>query len=87
MSQRPLLVVFDATGAEGSEVARVLLQAPDRPFRVRAVTPHPGCAAAQALAALGAEICAADPDDPASDAHALHGAFGVFRLLGPRADT
>jgi uncharacterized protein YbjT (DUF2867 family) len=78
MSLRPLITVFGATGTQGSVVARTLLQAPGRPFRVRAVTRRPGCAAAQVLSEQGAELCAADLDDPAGVHRAVQGSHAVF---------
>lgn len=78
MSLTPLITVFGATGAQGGGLARALLRAADRPFRVRAVTRRPGRAAAQALAAQGAELCAADLDEPSSLARAMQGAHGAF---------
>ena len=78
MSNKPLITVFGATGAQGGGLARALLQAPERAFRVRAVTRRPGSPAAQALSALGAEVFAADLDDAASVERAMQGAYGVF---------
>jgi len=78
MSLKPLITVFGATGAQGGGVARTLLQAPERAFRVRAVTRRPGGPAAQALSELGAEIFAADLDDAASVERAMQGAHGAF---------
>lgn len=78
MSLIPLITVFGATGAQGGGLARALLQAADRPFRVRAVTRRPGCAEAQALAAQGAELCVADLDEPASVERAMQGAHGAY---------
>lgn len=80
MSHLPLITVFGATGAQGGGLARALLDAADRPFRVRAVTRRPGGAAAQALAARGAEVCAADLDDLDSVARAMAGSHGVFAV-------
>ena len=78
MSNKPLITVFGATGAQGGGVARALLKAPDRSFRVRAVSRRPGSPAAQALSELGAEVFAADLDDAASVERAMHGAHGAF---------
>lgn len=78
MTLKPLITVFGATGAQGGGLARALLSAADRPFRVRAVTRRPGSAAAQALAEQGAELFAADLDDLASVERALQGAHGAF---------
>ena len=78
MSHKPLITVFGATGAQGGGVARALLQAPERSFRVRAVTRRPGSPAAQSLSELGAEVFAADLDDAASVERAMQGAHGAF---------
>ena len=78
MSSKPLITVFGATGAQGGGLARALLQAPERAFRVRAVTRKPGSPAAQALSDLGAEVFAADLDDAASVERAMRGAHGAF---------
>ena len=78
MSHKPLITVFGATGAQGGGLARALLQAPERAFRVRAVTRKPGSPAAQALSQLGAEVFAADLDDAAGVERAMQGAHGAF---------
>lgn len=78
---RPLITVFGATGGAGGGLVRTLLAAAapgTREFRVRVATRHPGSAAAQALSALGAEVCAVDLDDAASVDRALAGAYGAF---------
>lgn len=73
---QPLITVFGATGAQGGHTARALLA--QRRWRVRAITRQPQSQAAQALAALGAEIVRADLDDAPSVQQAMHGAFGAF---------
>ncbi len=73
-----LITVFGATGRQGGAVARALLAR--RRWRVRAVTRRPQSAAAQALAAAGAELCRADLDEPLSLRAALRGAAGVFAV-------
>lgn len=70
------ILVFGATGAQGGSVARNLLAR--NQFNVRAITRKPDSPAAQALAALGAEIVQGDLDDRASLAAALEGVYGVF---------
>lgn len=79
-SDRPLIAVTGATGAQGGGLVRALLADPQQAFAVRAMTRRPNGAAAQALAALGAEVVAADLDDPASLPAALHGAHGLFAV-------
>lgn len=81
---KPLITVFCATGALGGGVTRELLCRTGRPFRVRAATRDPGGVAVEPLAACGAEIIAADLDDPASVQRAVRGACGVFVAV-PRA--
>ena len=78
MSQRPLITVFGATGAQGGGLARAILGDPQGRFRVRAVTRKPQSPAALQLAAAGAEVHAADLDDAASLKAAMRGAHGAF---------
>jgi len=74
----PLVTVFGATGAQGGGLVRAVL-ARDKPdFRIRAVTRHPHGDRASELAQLGAEVVAADLDDPASVEHAMRGAHGAY---------
>lgn len=75
---KKLIVVFGATGAQGGGLARAILAEPAAGFAVRAVTRKPDSDAAKALAAAGAEVVAADLDDPASVARAMNGAYGAF---------
>lgn len=75
---KPLITIFGATGAQGGGLARALLDGGARDFRVRAVTRQPGGAAARDLSERGAEIVAADLDDPASVERAMQGAHGAF---------
>lgn len=75
---KPLVTVFGATGRQGGAVARALLARGH--WRVRAVTRQPRRAAARALAALGAQLCRADLDEPASLSLALHDAQAAFMV-------
>lgn len=75
---KPLITVFGATGRQGGALAQALLAQGD--WRVRAVTRQPQGAAAQALAARGAEVCQADLDAPATLGPAMTGAQGVFAI-------
>ena len=74
----PLITVFGATGAQGGGLARAILADPARRFRLRAVTRKPQSPAALALAGAGAQVVAADLDDPASVTRAMQGAHGAF---------
>jgi uncharacterized protein YbjT (DUF2867 family) len=75
---RPILTVFGATGAQGGGLARAVLADARQRFTLRAVTRKPEGAAAQALARAGAQVVAADLDDPLSVRRALDGAHGAF---------
>ena len=74
---RDVILVTGATGNQGNAVARHLLF---QGHRVRAMTRKPDGAAAQALAALGAEVVQGDLDVPSSVDKALAGAVGAFAV-------
>jgi uncharacterized protein YbjT (DUF2867 family) len=78
MSRCPVIAVVGATGAQGGGLARAILADPARSFTVRAITRCADAVAARTLAALGAQVVAADLDDAASLEGALQGAYGVF---------
>lgn len=71
MSDKKIIVVAGATGAQGGGLARAILNDTDGPFTARALTRNVDSDNAQALATAGAEVVAADYDDPES----LHRAF------------
>ena len=78
MSEKKLIAVTGATGAQGGGLVRAILADPTGGFAVRAITRKPDSDAARALAAAGAEVVAADTDDPATLDRAFAGAYGVF---------
>jgi uncharacterized protein YbjT (DUF2867 family) len=78
MSERKIITVFGATGAQGGGLARSILEDRDGPFSVRAVTRNVNSAAARALAAAGAEVVAVDVDDADAVARAMQGAYGAY---------
>jgi uncharacterized protein YbjT (DUF2867 family) len=78
MSNRKIIAVFGATGAQGGGLARAILDDPDGGFAVRAVTRDVDSDKAKALAESGAEVVAADVDDDASLRRALDGAYGAY---------
>lgn len=78
MPERRIIAVVGATGAQGGGLARAILDDPDAGFALRALTRKIASAPAQALAARGAEVLAADLDDPASLRRAFAGAHGAF---------
>jgi len=78
MTNRKIIVVTGATGAQGGGLARAILDDPDGDFAVRAITRDPGSDKARELASHGAEVVAADVDDPASLDKAMAGAWGAY---------
>ena len=78
MSDKKIIAVVGATGAQGGGLARAILADASGAFSLRALTRKPEGNAATALAAAGAEIVAADLDDEASLRRAFEGAHGVF---------
>jgi len=78
MQDRKVIAVVGATGAQGGGLARAILDDPDGGFAVRAITRNVASDKARALAARGAEVVAADLDDPASLQRAFEGAYGAY---------
>ena len=78
MSEKKILAVIGATGAQGGGLVRAILDDPHGEFRARAVTRNPDSEKGRALAAAGAEVVAGDADDPASLDRAFAGAYGAF---------
>jgi uncharacterized protein YbjT (DUF2867 family) len=78
MSEKKIIAVVGATGAQGGGLARAILEDRNSPFTVRAITRNPASEKAQALAALGAEVVQADLDDQASLERAFTGAHGAY---------
>ncbi len=78
MPQKKIIAIFGATGAQGGGLAHAILNDPTSEFSVRAITRDPQSDKAKALAQMGAEVVAADIDDPASIKKALEGAYGAY---------
>ncbi len=78
MSDKKIIAVFGATGAQGGGLARAIAADPDGPFVARAITRKVDSEKAAALAGLGVEVVAGDADDPESLERALAGAYGAF---------
>jgi len=78
MSDRKIIAVVGATGAQGGGLVQALLKDALGGFTPRAVTRNPESAKARALAERGAQVVAADIDDEASLAKALAGAHGAY---------
>lgn len=80
MSDKKIIAVTGATGAQGGGLARAILADDSAEFAVRAITRNVESDPAKALAAAGAEVVVADLDDVASLESAFVGAHGVFCL-------
>jgi uncharacterized protein YbjT (DUF2867 family) len=82
MSDKKLIVVFGATGAQGGSVVQSILSDPKlkQSWAVRGVTRDVTKPSAKALEALGAETVAADLNDASSLQAALKGAYAVFAV-------
>ncbi|WSQ06706.1 NmrA/HSCARG family protein [Streptomyces sp. NBC_01231] len=78
MSNKKVIAVAGATGAQGGGAARAILADPESGFTVRALTRNPDSPAARELAALGAEVVRADFYDEPSVHKAFEGAYGAF---------
>ena len=78
MSEKKIIAVVGATGAQGGGLARAILSDPDGGFTARALTRNVDSPKAQELAALGAEVVAADVDDVESLEQAFDGAYGAY---------
>lgn len=78
MNEGRIIAVVGATGAQGGGLVRAIQGDPGGGFVARALTRDPSSGKARALAELGAEVVAADVDDPESLRRAFHGAHGAF---------
>jgi uncharacterized protein YbjT (DUF2867 family) len=78
MSNKKVIAVVGATGAQGGGLLRAILNDPDHEFSVRAITRDVSTDKAKELAKLGAEVVAADLDNPESVEKAFHGAYGAY---------
>jgi uncharacterized protein YbjT (DUF2867 family) len=81
-SRRPIAVV-GATGLQGGATVRALL---DANTPVRALARRTDSDAARALTELGADVVAADLDDPEGLRAAFTGVHGVFAMTTPGYD-
>jgi len=78
MTERKIIAIIGATGAQGGGLVRAILDDPRGDFTARAITRDTGSDRARELAGRGAEVVAADVDDEASLRNALQGAWGAY---------
>jgi uncharacterized protein YbjT (DUF2867 family) len=80
MSDKKIIAIVGATGAQGGGLARAVLADPQSEFAVRAITRDVNSDKAKALANQGAEVVKADIDDVESLKKAFKGSYGVYAL-------
>ena len=78
MSDKKIIAVTGATGAQGGGLVRAILADPNGGFAARAITRDVSSDKAKELAKLGAEVVAGDIDDAASLKKAFAGAHGAY---------
>jgi uncharacterized protein YbjT (DUF2867 family) len=80
MSNKKIIAVLGATGAQGGGLVRAILADKSGEFSVRALTRDVNSDKAKALAKLGAEVVKADIDSYDSLKSAFAGAYGVYAV-------
>ncbi|MDO8665391.1 MAG: NmrA family NAD(P)-binding protein, partial [Gemmatimonadales bacterium] len=78
MSNKKIIAVMGATGAQGGGLVRAILNDKGSSFTARALTRDVNSDKARAMAAQGAEVVAANLDDLESLKRAFAGAHGVY---------
>jgi len=78
MSEKKVIAVVGATGAQGGGLVRAILADREGPFVARAITRKPESEKGRALASVGVEVVAGNADDPPSLDRAFAGAYGTF---------
>ncbi|WWD16136.1 hypothetical protein CI109_100561 [Kwoniella shandongensis] len=73
---RRKVVVFTASGDQGSSVCRYLIE--DGNWEVVGISRNPDSPSSQELAKIGVKVVKGDMDDPSSYQAALEGAYGAF---------
>jgi uncharacterized protein YbjT (DUF2867 family) len=75
---KKIIAVVGATGSQGGGLVRAALEDPAGDFAVRALTRDAGSEKARQLAALGAQVVAANVDDAESLKQAFRGAHAAY---------
>ena len=78
MTEKKIIAVVGATGAQGGGLVRAILADPAGPFTARALTRNADSDRARELASQGAEVIEADLDDETSLRKAFDGAYGAY---------
>jgi len=80
MTDKKIIAIVGATGAQGGGLAHAILSDPQSEFKVRALTRNVNADKAKELAKLGADVVTADIDDLESLKKAFKGAYGVYAV-------
>ncbi|MDP2365945.1 MAG: NmrA/HSCARG family protein [Ignavibacteria bacterium] len=80
MSEKKIIAVLGATGAQGGGLVRAILEDKTGGFAVRALTRDVNSEKAKALAKMGAEVMAVDIDNPESLKIAFKDTYGVYAV-------
>jgi len=80
MSDKKVIAVLGATGAQGGGLVRAILSDKSGGFTARALTRDVNSDKAKALANMGAEVVAVDVDNHESLRKAFEGAYGVYAV-------
>jgi uncharacterized protein YbjT (DUF2867 family) len=78
MADKKIITVLGATGQQGGGLVQAIQGDPSGGFRARAITRDVNSDKAKDLAKLGAEVVAADVDNPESLKNAFAGAYGAY---------
>jgi len=78
VADKRIIAVIGATGAQGNGLVKAILNDPNSAFAVRAITRNTDSDKAKELAKLGAEVVAANVDDPESLKNAFRDAYGAY---------
>jgi uncharacterized protein YbjT (DUF2867 family) len=78
MSEKRIIAITGATGAQGGGLARAILNDKNSAFKVRAITRDVNSEKAIALKKLGAEVVAGNIDEEESMNKALEGAYAAY---------
>src|SRR5712691_1397753 len=78
MSEKKIIAVLGATGAQGGGLVRAILADPNGGFAARVLTRDVNGAKAKEFARLGAEVVAVDIDNAESLKKAFSGAYGAY---------
>ena len=80
MTEKKIIAVVGATGAQGGGLVRAILADPAGPFTARALTRDAGSERARELASQGVEVIEADLDEMVAAAQGPQLSLRILRL-------